>query len=405
MPWQNRLKEAAYTSPKGRRFTFDYEDIRGGMERNATRFEFPGKRGSYVQDSGSSARRLPIRAIFWGPDYDLEAMAFETAMGEPGIGRLEHPLQGTIDVVPIGEVERRDGMQSGVQAVIEVIFWETSLTLYPKSQQDPVSDILQSLSTFNEGFADEFANILDFTNAEDQVEFENVFQSLLGIVEQDLETQLEDPENVGHLQNISDSIKDNLRAGSPKPQLLAKQTLDLIQLPAKVVGKETSTTLTESYQNLRETLIAPQISDSNEFHIRDLITTGTLFGSLLSAIKTQFDTRVAALEHAEYLLAEFGSLQAWRETHFAQFEQIDTGVAYQQLQESAALTGGHLIEISFALPRERRIVLDRNHTIIDLCAELYGEVDERLDFFIKSNRLSGSEILELKQGREIAYYI
>ena len=53
----------------------------------------------------------------------------------------------------------------------------------------------------------------------------------------------------------------------------------------------------------------------------------------------------------------------------------------------------------------RRVVLDRNRTIIDLAAELYGSVDDQLDFLINSNNLTGSEILELPRGREIVYYV
>jgi len=70
-----------------------------------------------------------------------------------------------------------------------------------------------------------------------------------------------------------------------------------------------------------------------------------------------------------------------------------------------ALTAGFLVEISFNLKQERRIILTRNRSIIDLVAELYGTVDDQLDFLISSNDLSGSEILEVPKGREIVYYV
>ena len=50
-------------------------------------------------------------------------------------------------------------------------------------------------------------------------------------------------------------------------------------------------------------------------------------------------------------------------------------------------------------------MLGHNRTIIDLVAELYGSVDDQLDFLISSNDLTGDEILELPKGREIVYYI
>ena len=57
------------------------------------------------------------------------------------------------------------------------------------------------------------------------------------------------------------------------------------------------------------------------------------------------------------------------------------------------------------LKQERSITLDRARTIIDLCGELYGSVDDNLDFAINSNGLTGSEILELPRGFDFVYYV
>ena len=85
-------------------------------------------------------------------------------------------------------------------------------------------------------------------------------------------------------------------------------------------------------------------------------------------------------------------------------ELVDTGETYLAMQNSTALAVGFLVELSFTLAQERRITLDRPRTLIDLVAELYGDVDSQLDFFIDTNDLSGDEIIELPAGREIVYY-
>jgi hypothetical protein len=86
-------------------------------------------------------------------------------------------------------------------------------------------------------------------------------------------------------------------------------------------------------------------------------------------------------------------------------DQIDTGETYQALQQATATATGFLVELSFTLTQERRIVLDEARTIIDLVAELYGSVDDQLDFFISTNDLSGDEFTELPAGREVVYYL
>jgi hypothetical protein len=104
------------------------------------------------------------------------------------------------------------------------------------------------------------------------------------------------------------------------------------------------------------------------------------------------------------MLDLFDEMVAWRDTGFDDLSQIDLGGAYQALHTATSLTAGRLIEASFTLVPERRIVIDRPRTIIDLAADLYGSVDDRLDFLIASNDLSGSEILELPRGAMIKYY-
>ena len=84
---------------------------------------------------------------------------------------------------------------------------------------------------------------------------------------------------------------------------------------------------------------------------------------------------------------------------------IDTGETYTALQNSTALAIGFLVELSFTLAQERRFILTRPRSLIDLVAELYGEVDAQLDFFIDTNDLSGDEITELPAGREIIHYV
>jgi hypothetical protein len=126
---------------------------------------------------------------------------------------------------------------------------------------------------------------------------------------------------------------------------------------------------------------------------------------VVSAVNAQFETKAAALTAAESILGQLSNVEAWREQNYAALAAVDTGEAYQRLQEAVALTAGFLVGISFSLKQERTVVLDRARTIVDLSAELYGSIDDQLDFLISSNSLTGSEILELPEGRRIVYYV
>ncbi len=84
---------------------------------------------------------------------------------------------------------------------------------------------------------------------------------------------------------------------------------------------------------------------------------------------------------------------------------VDTGESYAALQNAGALASGYLVEYSFSLIQERRIVLGRARTIIDLAGQLYGTVDDKLDAMIDINGFTGDEIVEIPAGREVVYYV
>ena len=78
--WKDRLREASYTSPSGTKLVFYYENLSRVRTKNTVENTFPDVNGSLIQDLGSSGRRFPIRAIFWGNNCDLEADLFEAML-------------------------------------------------------------------------------------------------------------------------------------------------------------------------------------------------------------------------------------------------------------------------------------------------------------------------------------
>src|SRR5690606_39216569 len=141
--WEDRARRGAYTSPSGVRIEFDFVQVSRETPKRTKAFEFPGLDGAYVQDNGFGARQYPLLCYFAGADCDLEATQFESALLERGVGRLEHPLYGTFDVVPYEAVARRDDLVSSAnQAVVEVTFWTSIRELYPSSGVSSANEIV-----------------------------------------------------------------------------------------------------------------------------------------------------------------------------------------------------------------------------------------------------------------------
>lgn len=423
MAWEDRLRNGAYNSPSGIRVTFDYEDVSRDIDKKTIGFTFPDADGTFVQDMGRTGRRYPLMMFFWGDDYDISANAFEQALLERGVGKLEHPLYGVIDVVPFGTIKRRDDLKTASnQAIIEVEFWETLGLIYPSSQSDPASNVVSSVEEFNEASAFDFSILTNIVSTLDNINLKNKYVILFDTAVSNLSLIANFPNSArNQFINIKTSIANNLETLFAIPETLGLQTILMIQTPAKIrtsstlqpLQKDTSSTKIavnirdrlSIYNNSANDILVDENIDAIEFHTQDLYASAYLTGSILCVINHTFATKKEALSSAEQILTQFDDLTTWRENNFDALKEIDTGESYQKLQTAVALTAGFLVEISFTLKQERTIVIDRNRTIIDLCAEIYGSIDDNLDFLINSNDLSGSEILELPRNRSILYYV
>lgn len=414
MPWQDRLAEAAYTTPSGQRLVFVYENVRKSFNKKTSAFEFPDAIGTFIQDNGRSGRRLPLRIFFSGDDYDIEATTFEDGLAEPGRGKLEHPIYGTIDVVPFGIIGRRDDLKTAAnQAVLEVTFWETIDILFPSAQTDPGSEVLTAVDEYNTAEAEQFKEVLDIDTVTEEVTFQNRYQLVLDIAQSALQNIANAQDDVQRQFNaVFDSINTGIDILIQDPLTLAFQTTILLQTPARA---DTSIRARlDAYSNLVNTIITGENAirtqgndsqEANAFQNDDLFVSTLVTGTIVSVVNNQFETKIEALSAAEEILDLASAVTVWRDANYESLGLIDTGSAYQQFQEAVALTAGFLVEISFSLKQERSIILTHDRTIVDVVAELYGTVDEQLDFFIASNDLTGTEILELPKGKEVRYFV
>jgi len=430
MGWEQRLRDAAYTSAETQtRTVFDYEDVSREVEKHTGAFNFPGVAGTYVQDLGHSGYKYPFRLFFWGDDYDEEADAFEASLLEKGAGVLEHPIYGRKSVLPFGAISRRDDLKTKAnQAVIEVTFWETIPEIYPLSQLDPADAASNAILDFFGAAAAQFADLIGLDTAGEKATFKGKYQALQGLVKSGLQTVADTQADVAEaFDTIDQSINSSIDLLIGEPLTLAFQTLALIKTPALAFGliqakldgyKNLADSLTGGGSSGPENIVTPTLDSeaSNQFHTNDLYASGSLGGSLESTLNVEFETKTDALAAADFVLTQFDQLTTWRDDNFAALAtmatvdqlaaSIDSGESYQALQDAVAVVAGFLVEISFNLKQEKAFILTRSRNFVELVAELYGNVtDDDLNFFINSNALTGSELLEIPAGRRIVYYV
>lgn len=417
--WESRVEQAAYTSPGGTRVEFDHEDVGRSTEKRSAVFAFIGVNEEYVQDNGHGSRRYPMRCFFNGPKHDQLATVMEAALLESGIGRLSHPFYGTFNVIPFGEITRRDDLKTSAnQTVIEVTFWTTVGAVYPSSRANPKNEIQAALDRFNGSAAQQFADGADLESGLQKANLKsavrNVLRSVSGVLEKASDAVAAVNREFRDLQSL---VNFGLDALVGQPLILAQQIANLITAPGRALAG--LRLRLQGYRDLAQRIFGQSRASSadrsksqslrsqavNDFRLADLSAQAAVAGSVTTVLNHTFTRREEALSAAEEVLDQLDIVVTWREGRFDELNELDTGESYQSIQEAVALTIGYLVEISFSLIPERAIILDRERTIIDLCAELYGNVDnDQIDFLVTSNELTGDEIILLPRQKKISYY-
>ncbi len=412
MSWQDRLRPPSYESPSGKKITFIYEDVSKQTLKHTTAFEFADQNGTFVQSQGRSGRRLPLRIIFSGDDYDLQANTFDAMLDEDGVGVLEHPVYGRFDVVVFGEISRQDLVKSrGNQAVFNVTFFETNGLTFPLPV-DSAADALQTaIDAFLEVSPEQFANTLDRDSIIENVSLRDRYDTVVKQVKSGLDAVAAVQEEIkSAFDTVFQSINDAIDVFIDDPLALGFQTGILMQLPARSIALIASRL--DAYGNLLVSITtngqiyAPGLDaqPNNSFRNDDLFASNLLMGSAASVLNNDFETKQDALSAAEILLEGLDAFTIWRDTNIQALGIVDSGEVYQKVIDGISIAAGFLVEISFSLKQERSVILVTATTPIELEARYYGTLDENLDFLIQSNALVGEEILEVPIGRKVVYY-
>lgn len=428
--WTNRLRKGQYKSPSGKTIKFDCLAAERKFQLRGTMFEFDGVNEGYIQRKGIGPRQYPLTCIFSGITHDLEATAFEAALCERGFGTLTHPLYGEFKVVPFGEIGRNNSFVDKVnQSAVEVTFWTSTSTPYPSDQLNYDNELSRAISRFDVEMAQSYSNNVDIRTEARRANLKASYKDFLNKVSA-VYAEISDEISGARreVRDVQSTINRSIDVFVGQPLQLANQAIGLAKSPARALsgierrmaGYQAAsramiqTTLALPKQTLAQGINLGQrmVKILNDFHTAELFLLSNAIGAIQSTKDYEFNNKSEAMESADDLVAMYDEALLWRDDQYESLEavelsqsQVDTGEAYSAFQNAVAYATGRLVEISFSLFPERYVILDRERALLELCAELYGRVDDAtIDQLIMNNNLTGDEILELPRGRRITYY-
>jgi len=404
MPWTDRIQTSAYISPSGTRFEFQYDKVEMSVEKKTGEFVFPEIDGAFIQDLGRAGRRFPFNIFFSGADYDTLSDSFFAALEEKGIGTLEHPLYGTRKVVPTGSIVRRDDLTTAAnQAAFSITFSETIENItFPLSQVNSESELKDSFDNLKTNISAQYVDSLVFGNASDSALLQIDLLAKKDSINAFLEELISLNENIKtSYETINESVTNTISDITENPAAVIDQLIILFSLPSNIASDVNAQI--QGYGAAINNIINAGETIYNNF-VNGITFVFGLFGALnLSMTNTEFTNRPEALSASESIISLQENISAWLDDGITTFSLPDTGETYDAMIKLYSQTIVYLINLSFDLPKEIILTLTEERQLIELCAELYGDLD-KLDFLIQTNNLNCDEIELLPMGKQVVYY-
>lgn len=436
MSFRDRLRRLDYVSPNGEIFRdLGFRELQRTGGKKHSIVEYPLQDVPDITDLGELGQKIPMEIYFFGENYDRQIDSFWTALAEPGVGRLTHPRWKRLQVLPVSRSQREDFVSRSRVGVIEVefllvespslfkLFDKPSFMTKLTDLANKVSLALLDAEDFVLGLEDSF---MESSGLRALGEATSTLQATAGYLTDALgglfsrksltaNRRFQDaisllsllPPNEFHtiasvvvsavtVLNEDDTPEDELVLGGD-----ATGELPLADTVGSLVSANTGLVL-----NLPQDIKGA--SPSPDYVTLDGALVGffTKLGVIYSLLRVM---RSGTLRTRQESVRSMNLLDVMRSDIISDMERIEQAFDYEfpptileGLNRVFASAKSLLYFVSSRVSVETSVTLSKDTTLINLCYELYGNLD-RLGELESLNTIEGDEFFLIPNGRTIRY--
>jgi len=422
MSWLDRINnvELQIFTGDGSLFTPLYKNARRSKDMNVRKYKFNNIVGNLVLRGEAESGVYPFEFHFTGDDHLDEADRFFLASNNRSPWTMIHPEYGEILCQPSNLAQ---GNQNDNVSVFTGELWETISDIYPDTDVDVRSEVLKSLELANETAASNYGQKLGTiqpsttSTATEKIEDAEIIISSSAVTDFDLQS----------IQNSAALALSAINGLSSDPVAFMRLSASLARTPARFYSNVTNriNTIALAYEDLKLAIIGlPSLQNKLYFEaFGGAYVTAMCEASVLTAADIadlqqiegntikDYRSRGEVLTVIDILNATFldfletlSSLQSEVDATPDSFTPSQTTI--QGVKETINKTAGQLQQIAVNAKQERFYTLDENLSITVLAHRLLGTVDnEEVQDFIEANGFVFDEMILVKKGRTVTYFV
>ena len=455
------LHISEYTSYDGKKFpNLIVEKIDFSAEYSVDSQHTAGTNKNVVQNNGISRRVFNVRFLFFTDkpstddvnmrlntvwvniekngmysDLNLSSLINENAYDKckrfrnmlysSYYGYFKSPIYTETKPIPVTPTSFKEsisfvnGLEMLALDVTFLRFNKTQTNVKPKQTKENVEGGLDKHTQLTqeeaaaEGLIPESRVVQNGVNqAKQKTILENTINKFTGIMDAITSTANGIENNVSSFEKKVNNILDVFITD---PLFAFMEIQDLLKLPAKVLTNMSNKI--NGYMDFVEVILNNDVKTYSEKAMNNFLLSSVASAVSLSTVTGNYLDRNEALyvslkllEIKDKILEGYTKLEGTIEANITETYKKDVSYSVNpeiinSLNNIITANIDYLEETIFRLPSQCVKVLDRERNFIELCYEIYGDVDEEtLSKFLSDNKLVGYDIYLLPKGGEIVYY-
>ncbi len=410
MSWIEQIKrDYTITTGDGAKYTVLWLNATRSVEYNIAEFNFIGVNGTLVKRSQPMGTKYAIEIYIQGENNLDRSAAFKKSSENPKAWNVSHPMYGALFVQPISL--NFDDTQYNVTKITGQIM-ETIGAARVATNINPIDVIKAKQLATDATLSLSYVTNVPLPAVEDIIAMkENT--SFLNTAQTAFATTTEDAALVTNYYNDANAKIDNAISDS---FAAINSIQNLINLPATFSNtifnrvKFLINAAQNLYANVTD-LHVPNLKRLYENQIASILG-AACNASVVNPSPLDYSNRGNVIAVIDLIVTGYNSYIANLDE--IQTERGDTPDSYipdfngiQSLSDLVKYTVANLFSIADGAKQQRTVTTSTDTNCIFLAYKLYGLLpdDSTIDQLIDDNDLSFNELIQIKKGREIIYFV
>lgn len=405
MAWIDDINQPfKITTGEGSVFSVLWRNPSKSYDFNLSQFEFIKLAGTLVDRRQVKGTTYPIEIYIQGENHLVTAANFDIASKDPRPWRIEHPIYGQITAQPIALTF--DNAESLNYTKITGTVMETIVANGPVVVSNPVDQIEQGAQEASEASSEAF--LAATPSPADMTANADAFY-------QQGKSAVKSQEQAEEYFNLLNESQAAILEATSEPLAAIRSMQALIEAPARweIDVNSRLTVLTNQFTQLVNAIETTWDKAEKllfENNAGPLISAMALAAGLPQAL--DYQNRADVLNVISTITTNYNlyvsSVDSLQVGNGGAPGDYNPNTTFQQsLNALVNFTISNLFNIALNARQERAVILAEDDNIITLAHRFYGPSvdDDKILEFQTSNNIGLSEILGLRKGRRVIYYI